>query len=315
MEIIVPEFVRDLDVHLHDHPLGKAWLSAASGLVCAGDHAYVIADDEHHLGTFPLHSLSTPGTLEPLVLKRMFDGDLPEDKKQRKKAKPDIESLSMLPSLPAYPHGALLALGSGSRPTRNQAVLMPFDAAGNLLDANIKLDLEKLYAPLQIHFDDLNIEGAFVTGGEFHLLQRGNKGAARSARITYSWPAMARWLTTAHSEPPVAASINNFDLGKIDGVPLGITDAAALRAGSWVFCAVAENTDDSYHDGACMASIIGLVNAHGVLERQYRLQGDPKVEGIAVVDTEGNKLQVLLVTDADDPKIASQLLRVIMPLP
>jgi hypothetical protein len=315
MEIIVPELLRELDVHLHDHPHGKAWLSAASGLICAGDHAYVIADDEHHLGTFPLHSVSQPGKPEALVLIRIFEGDLPENKKQRKKVKPDIESLSMLPPFPPYPYGALLAMGSGSRPTRYQAVLMPFDAEGNLLDDKIKLDLESLYAPLQVHFDDLNIEGAFVTGGEFHLLQRGNKSGGHSARITYSWQAIAEWLIRAHSEPPAATSIDNFDLGKIDGVPLSITDAAALHAGSWVFCAVAENTEDSYHDGACMGSMIGVVNAKGKLEQQFRLQGNPKVEGIAVVDTEGSQLQLLLVTDADDPKIASQLLRVVLPRP
>ena len=127
------------------------------------------------------------------------------------------------------------------------------------------------------------------------------------------WP----WLTGQGTLPPVAASVNDFDLGSVDGVPFSITDAAALQAGSWVFCAVAENTDDSYHDGACMASIVGTVDSQGRIARQYRLQGNPKVEGIAVVNADlltGSGLQLLLVTDADDPKIASQLLRVSLPL-
>lgn len=315
MEIIVPELLRELTVHLHDHPHGKAWLSAASGLVCAGGHAYVIADDEHHLGTFALASIAAGDEPEPLLLVRMFQGDLPEDKRLRKKLKPDLESLSMLPSLPAYSQGALLAMGSGSKPTRRQAVLMPFDETGKLLTSKIQLDLQELYAPLQEHFDDLNIEGAFVTGGDFHLLQRGNKGSALSARITYPWPAMAAWLTGVQRHVPAVAGISSFDLGNVEGVPLAITDAAALQAGAWLFCAVAENTDDSYRDGACVASMIGIMNADGTLEQQYRLQGNPKVEGIAVSAMEESKLQVLLVTDADDPKIASQLLRVILPLP
>jgi hypothetical protein len=319
MDNIVPEFLRELDVHLHDHSHGKAWLSAASGLVCAGDQAYVIADDEHHLGTFTmpvaasLQSIPMRPKPEPLTLIRMFEGDLPEDKKQRKQIKPDIESLSLLPPLAAWPHGALLAMGSGSRPSRCQAVLMPFETPAKLLTRHITLDLESLYAPLQSHFDDLNIEGAFVTDGNFHLLQRGNKRAT-NARITYSWPAIAAWLMGEHSQAPAALSIQDFKLGEIAGVPFGITDAAALHAGSWVFCAVAENTPDSYHDGACLGSIIGIVDAQGTLTQQYRLQGDPKVEGIAVLGREGRQLELWLVTDADDPQIAARLLRVILPL-
>jgi hypothetical protein len=317
MEIVVPEFLRELSVHLHDHPHGKAWLSAASGLVCAGDRAYVIADDEHHLGCFSLRATANPDALEPLTLMRLFTGDLPEDKKQRKKAKPDLESLSLLPPLAEYPHGALLALGSGSKPTRYQGVLIPFDKAGELLNDKIQLDLNVLYEPLQKQFGDLNIEGTFVTGGEFHLLQRGNKSKANSARISYPWPAMAAWLTRQELRPPAAMRSHNFALGSVGGVPLSITDAAALQEGWWIFCAVAENTDDSYHDGACMASIVGTVRPDGQLAHQYRLQGDPKVEGIAVVNQDeplGGGLQLLLVTDADDPKIASQLLRVVLQL-
>jgi hypothetical protein len=317
-KIVVPEFLRELNVNMYDHPQGHAWLSAASGLVCIGARAYVIADDEHHLGCFALGSIFTEDKLEPLTLVRLFAGDLPKDKGKRKKAKPDLESLSLLPPLPEYPNGALLAMGSGSRARRYQAVLMPLDAAGDLLGDKIQLDLHTLYEPLHSYFDDLNIEGAFVTDGDFHLLQRGNKGKTTSARITYPWPAMAAWLTGQVTQPPAATRIQELDLGGVDGVPLSITDAAALHAGAWVFCAVAENTDNSFHDGACLASIIGIANSQGELTQKYRLQGNPKVEGIAVVTTyegAGGKLQLLLVTDADDPKIAAQLLRVILPLP
>ncbi|MES2623899.1 MAG: hypothetical protein V4628_01350 [Pseudomonadota bacterium] len=348
MKELVPELLRELNVHLRDHPHGKAWLSAASGLVCAGDKAYVIADDEHHLGCFALDSSCNTADAAPLELIRLFAGDLPRDKGKRKKAKPDLESLSLLPALPDFPYGALLAMGSGSKETRYQAVLMPFDHNGALLADIRRLDLRALYEPLEQHFDDLNIEGAFVTGGEFHLLQRGNKSKQHSARITYHWPAVAGWLKEEGIAAPVAASIHELDIGSVDGVPLSITDAAALHAGWWVFCAVAENTEDSYQDGACLASMVGIVNPEGKVAGKYFLHGRPKVEGIAVVNTgagigrgagqvgtreqtgigaeqiedasadeprgEASGLQLLLVTDADDPKIASQLLRVTLPL-
>ena len=323
MKELVPEFMRELTVRLHEHPHGKTWLSAASGLVCVGDRAYVIADDELQLGCFTLKGSSEPDAFVPLTLIRLFAGDLPEDKVQRKKLKPDLEVLVLLPPVAEYPHGALLAMGSGSLAPRCQAVLISLDAAGEPAGAaKIPLDLQALYEPLRSHFDDLNIEGAFVMEGEFHLLQRGNNGTPASARISYPWPPLARWLTGQAALPPPASSIRVFELGSVQGVPLSISDAAALHAGSWVFCAVAENTSDSYHDGACLASTVGLINARGELVQQYRLQGAPKVEGIAVITTNdqgsdeaGNALELLLVTDADDPDIAAQLLRVIYPLP
>jgi hypothetical protein len=92
----------------------------------------------------------------------------------------------------------------------------------------------------------------------------------------------------------------------VDGVPLTITDAAALGNGVWVFSAVAENTPDSYQDGACVASAIGMVSADGVVQQLHLLQGAPKVEGI-VVQPDGLQRKVWMVTDADNPDSAAQL--------
>ncbi len=92
---------------------------------------------------------------------------------------------------------------------------------------------------------------------------------------------------------------------------MGLTDAAALPGGAWVFCAVAENTDDSYFDGACAGSAVGVVGPDGVLRQMRGLHGAPKVEGISVL-VRGDHLVLGLVTDADDPSVPSQLLQVHM---
>jgi hypothetical protein len=47
------------------------------------------------------------------------------------------------------------------------------------------------------------------------------------------------------------------------------------------------------------------VSAGGQLQRMEAIAGSPKVEGIALVGT-----QLLMVTDADDPARASQLLAI-----
>ncbi|MEO6277397.1 MAG: hypothetical protein ABIP59_06225, partial [Roseateles sp.] len=74
-----------------------------------GQRLFVVADDEHTLAVFDAAS-DSPGTLH-----RLFIGELPDKPKARKAAKPDLEALAQLPPFAACPHGALLALGSGSK--------------------------------------------------------------------------------------------------------------------------------------------------------------------------------------------------------
>ena len=140
-----------------------------------GRRHYVIADDEQHLGVFDPPS---PG---PVQLVRLFDGDLPDSAKKRKKKKADLESLLLLPPLPRCPGGALLTLGSGSRPNRHR---------GALLGARCRRRParpgpgDRPRAPPDGRsagrFDEVNIEGALIVEDDLMLLQRGNKQAART---------------------------------------------------------------------------------------------------------------------------------------
>jgi hypothetical protein len=253
----------------------------------------------------------TGSTVRTGELVRLFEGELPRNKAQRKVAKPDLETLAALPALPGCPFGALLALGSGSRPTRETGVLLALGADGALTGRIAHVDLSGLYAPLRRQFADLNIEGAFVTSGELRLLQRGNQRDPRNACIGFDWNQVVPWLAGQQPQPPQAKAVQMITLGNIDGVPLSLTDGAALDHGAWAFCAVAENTADSFHDGPCAGSVVGVVEADGSLRQVHRLSGNPKVEGIAV-QALGHGLVLTLVTDADDPAKASQLLRVTM---
>lgn len=295
------------------HPRGLTYLSAASGLVRVRQRLFVVADDELHMGVFDdvTAPQTQPLTDEPAVgqLIRLLDGDLPQDKGKRKKAKPDFESLVLLPPLPGCPAGALLALGSGSKPNRETAVLIALDVQGMPNGRMAVVDLAAVYAPLRKRFVDLNIEGALVVSGEFLLLQRGNKGNAPNACVRFDWNLLAPWLAGVQAQPPASKSVQLMDLGSVDGVPFGFTDGAALHGGAWAFTAVAENTDDSYLDGACVASAIGTVGADGKLQQLHRLDGAPKVEGMAVL-ADGGDWVFTLVTDPDDPATAAQLLQV-----
>ncbi|MDZ7938460.1 MAG: hypothetical protein U5M53_09315 [Rhodoferax sp.] len=315
---IATRAIQPLLIDPADHPRGKAYLSAASGLVRVRQHLFVVADDELHLAMFDdPGSAPTTATAESTVpavgsLLQLLDGTLPKDAGKRKKVKPDFESLVALPPLPGCPAGALLALGSGSRPNRETGVLISLDAQGVPNGRMASVNLAALYAPLHRRFEDLNIEGALVVSGELLLLQRGNKGHAVNACIRYDWNLVAPWLAGVQPQPPAAKSVQLLELGSVDGVPLGFTDGAALHGGAWAFSAVAESTDDSYLDGACVGSAIGTVGADGTLQRLHMLQGAPKVEGLAVL-ADGDSWLCTLVTDPDDPAVAAQMLQVRLP--
>ena len=311
--MLIPEHLRDLLIDPRQHPRGLPHLSAASGLVRVQHRLYVVADDELHLGVFDdIESPdANPGPSPLGELVRLFEGDLPRDKRRRKLAKPDLETLAELPPLPGCPFGALLALGSGSRPTRETGVLMALDAAGALSGRMSHIDLSALYAPLRAQFPHLNIEGAFVCSGELRLLQRGNRGDARNACIRFDWNQVVPWLVEQGSPAPKPKAVQIVTLGDINGVGLSLTDGAALDHGAWAFCAVAENAKDSFQDGACAGSAVGVVAADGQVIQVQRLSGAPKVEGLAVAAA-GGELALTLVTDADDPAVAAQLLRVKM---
>jgi hypothetical protein len=277
------------------HPRGRRFLCAASGLVRLGRRHYVIADDEQHLGVFD------PQTGGPVQLVRLFDGDLPESAKKRKKKKADLESLLLLPPMPRCPGGALLTLGSGSRPNRRRGALLGLDSAGALLGQVRVIDLAPLYAALDRRFNEVNIEGAMVCDDDLMLLQRGNRGE-RNATIRFAWRQIEPWLLGDADEPPEPRSVREYDLGQVDGIPYGFTDAALLPdGGGWLFSAVAEDTDDAFDDGGCLGTAIGIVGSDGALQTMQPLAPRRKVEGIEARLIQG-KVVVGMVTDADDPE-------------
>lgn len=289
--------LRELTVDPRAHPRGATHLGAASGLVLAGRRLFVVADDEHHLGMLELDGHG------PVELLRLVEGDLPAPAAQRKRLKADFESLCLLPPHAGQPYGALLVLGSGSRPNRQHVLRLSLAASGIPAAPMGAREAGDLLHPLRTPFADLNIEGAFVQGDALCLLQRGNLADPRSACIRFGLDEFLAWMDGTGAGTPALLGIDEYLLPSVDGVPLTFTDGATSQEGGWWFCAVAEHTGDSYLDGACVASAVGRVDARGRLAWLERLDGAPKVEGLAV---HGRRL--LLVTDADDPAQASRLL-------
>jgi hypothetical protein len=284
-----------------------AFVSAASGLVRVGSHLYVIADDALELAAFDIDGRA-PGRRI-----RLFPGALPAQKAHRKRLKPDLEALVWLEPGTRFPNGALMALGSGSTALRRRGAILAMDGQGRVAGTARPIDLSPLYAHLDRLVPELNIEGAVATGGDLLLFNRGNRSHPENAMIRVD---RRETLASCIDGMAFDASVGicPLPLGETQGVPFTVTDAASLPDGRLVATAVAENTADAYNDGACIGSAVALFGADGGLLALHEFATPLKVEGVAVTLAEG-RIDVLLVTDADDPTIPAALYKAAIPLP
>ena len=226
--------------------------------------------------------------------------------KARKRRKPDLEALLLLPQAASSAGAALVAFGSGSRPNRDIGVVIPLNADGEPCARVQRFDLKPLFEPLRAALGEINIEGALLIGDALVLLNRAVAGRSDNAAARYPLRDL-RAVIEGHRTDINPASIRRYSLGAVDGVELGFTDGAALPNGGWVFSAVAERRDDSVSDGPCTGSAVGVIAASGELLAMHRLVPAAKIEGIDVL-VHRNTMTLCMVTDSDDPAQSSQLL-------
>ena len=286
-----------------DHP---PHVSAASALVRHAGQIFVVADDESSLLIFQAEDL------KPGHFMRILEGTLPDDKEARQKEKADLESLALLPPSDDLDHGSLLALGSGSSEKRNRGVLIGLGPDGRPTEEHHAIDLLPLFGVLAREVDGLNIEGAEVVDDTLWLMQRGNEGGD-NALVNLSLETAMRGLTEDRILPAEALrSVDHVDLGQLKGVRLCFSDASALPDGRIVFAASAEDSDAATTDGANYGSALGVIEANGKVSFVEPVDLVIKIEGIdarAVRDS----IEVLMVTDADDPSVPSPLLEARIP--
>jgi hypothetical protein len=270
--------------------VGELDVSAASGIAALSDALCVVADDETFLAVFGFDG--RPRRRVPLLPDR-----LPAEHHARKRRKPDFEALAALPD------GRLLALGSGSTDARMRGALIAPDAGW----AVQRVDLTPLYGALAAELPELNIEGAAVLGDRLVLLQRGNGAARANARIDLDLDAVRAGLQHGAIEPNAMRALTRVELGSVAGVPLGFTDAAAHASGALLFTAAAEDTTDTYADGRCTGSVVGVLD--GSEARSVRAVTPAcKIEGLACGGG-GVANTLWLVADADDRDVRALLFR------
>lgn len=291
-----------------------AHLRAGSSLSWIGDRLALVQDDASFVALVdPQTGLAEAITLPAGELgSRQFD-----DARGNKRFKLDLEACCVV-SGPGGPQ--LIALGSGSTKRRRRVVILD---AWHEAEPRISLiGADALYLALESAADfagsDMNIEGALALPHALRLFGRGN-GEPRKGRLPLnatcdlSLPALLAYFAAPDDTPaPTPTSINQYDLGYLDGRPLGFTDAA-LFGGAVLYTAAAEDSSNAGEDGQVTGSVLGVLPAAGDL-RYTRLTGArgvatcDKIEGVVSVPDASDR--VFVVIDSDDATRPSELCEV-----
>jgi hypothetical protein len=288
-----------------------AHVRSGSSLAWVPGGIVVIQDDANFLAVFDpagrrTRAITLPGGKDGL---RRFDSS-----RGNKKHRLDLEACV---ALDAGGASMLLAFGSGSSRRREQ-VLRVRDVTSESPEVTL-MQAPLLYAALRAETafsgSELNIEGAIQVGGRVRLFSRGN-GAPRRGRTPVDATCdldlealLAHLAQPDGVEVPVPGEVVQYQLGVIEGVPLGFTDAAGWR-GSMLYSAAAEASPDATQDGPVTGSAIGVIDATGrtrwaPLTDATGARFPGKVEGL-VAEADGSS-SLLVVLDADDPGTATEL--------
>lgn len=228
---------------------------AASAARRLGSQLIVVQDDVNALAV-----LDASGCIKPLLLPPGPDGRRSfDDTIGNKHLKMDLEAAVVLPD------ARILAFGSGSARTRESIVIIESDAGVRVRRAS------GLYSRLRRHCEtagtELNIEGAVIQGHRLRMFQRGNGarvagGRSGSAVFDVDLAHLLRWLD-GRGHVPEVTDVLTVDLGAIDGVPFGFTDAAMVADGRIAFVACAEDSQDVRGDGPVLGCRFGWLDDAG----------------------------------------------------
>jgi hypothetical protein len=272
---------------------------AGSAIRRWGARLVVVQDDVHALAILD----EARGIVTPMLLPAGADGRRTFGEALGNKAlKMDLEACITLRD------GRLVALGSGSTAQRERIVVVD-GAAERVIDAH------DLYAHLRDARDfaglELNVEGAVIAGDVVRLFQRGNgaPGAAEpvNAAGDVRLADFVAWLDGGPT--PKLAAIRQFDLGAIDGVRFGFTDATVLPDGRIAFLAGAEDSPDTYRDGRVVGCRFGILDGDDArmvdIHEESGAATRLKLEGIDWVGEREGAWELVVVADLDDPNAAA----------
>lgn len=295
-----------------------AHVRAASSVTWVGNRLALVQDDANFVALIdPVTGLADAVTLPAgRDDARTFDVE-----RGNKKHKLDLEAMTRVPVAGG---SLLLALGSGSRKRRESVMTLRFGGGGERPTPGepAVVPLPELYAALRDLVDfagsDMNIEGALYLDGDIRLFGRGN-GEAKAglhpvdATCDIDWTALAAHI--AHPDRDTLPSIRRvtqYELGELDGVRYGFTDAIRAGRTQILYSAAAEASKSAEADGevggSALGVLLGELGASGRWAPVRNADGSPfigKIEGV-VLDA-ADPMRALVVVDVDDHTAPSEL--------
>ncbi len=293
-----------------EDPTSSEEVSGASALVSHAGFIYVIRDNANSIYQYDSNFLFVAKV-------PIFPGELPEDQEARKKAKPDLEAATLLPSSKTNQKYILL-VPSGSKENRHKGALMTVDHRGVIQGSVRHLDFSALFSVLKSSLVKLNIEGVIYREGELIFFHRGNSRNARNAMIFVDFHFNEDRLDAIDFSKGSVKRIVYPELGKSSkGVAYTFTDAILYSPTSLLFLAAAEETDDAFLDGGMSGVILGRMDFEGRVLESETLSKSLKLEGLVPVPFKagkpGQKMRLYLASDADDDQKSAQIYSYLMP--
>lgn len=283
---------------------------AASAIAPFGDGWLVAQDDATHVAWWRGDQVTALRLFPPVE-----GHDLFAEEHGTKRLKPDVEAACAVRT--ADGDGTLL-LGSGSLPTRTRAALVTRGAPDgpHVVTADLAALYDRVGAALGVPAARRNLEGACVVGDHLRWFQRGDRRAGvPDASVDVDLAGLlAAVVGDADAAEVPLADVRRYDLTGLGGeVPLAITDAVTVGDGRVLVAAAAEDTDDPVADGPVSAAALAVLDG-GEVTAACALPADadgvtPKVEGLAMLADDGDRVELFAVVDHDDPTAASPLLR------
>lgn len=281
--------------------------AGSSAAFVGGPRLAIVQDDANFLALIDPRDPSGEVTSYTLDVGnvRQFD-----DTRGNKAHKLDLEACVVVPSESGP---VLLAFGSGST-ERREKILVARGLDSTEPDVRL-VHAPQLYAALRARTDfsgsELNIEGAARVGDRLRLFNRGNGAPHGDLLPIDATCEVAIDAFLAHlggGAVPMLEHVTQYDLGNIEGVRLGFTDAAVV-SDRLFYLAAAEDSPDAVRDGPVAGVAIGVIDGDRVRYARVRKEDgavfDGKAEGLAFDPEDARR--GYLVIDRDDPHAAAEL--------
>lgn len=274
-----------------------AHIRAASGLAMVGGRLAVIQDDAAFIGF-------VDDRVTALPLPRGAGGRRRfEEALGNKQDKLDLEACVAVGQ-------DLWAFGSGSTPMREKIAVIGYTTRLHDASPLYRRMREELSGPSAADSfmvpPQVNIEGAAIVNKELWLFHRGNTGPHDAGPTVFriDFHRFDRWLASDGALPDIDF-VADYDLGTIDGVRLGFTDAVAVGARVF-YLAAAERSPNAIDDGAVVACQLGVIQGDDVRAAVLEIDGVPlKAEGLAF--DPNNPRRGWISIDPDDTEQPAQL--------